>query len=75
MGLVWIGHTKGAEGLFNIPARDLNAIEVERYGGETALLATGLYTKVPTGTKSSSKANETPKPFTYPADEQEIDNE
>jgi hypothetical protein len=29
----------------NIPARDLTADEVERYGGEEFLLKTGLYEK------------------------------
>lgn len=72
MGLVWIGHTKGVEGLFNVPARDLTAAEVKIFGGEKALLATGLYAKAeaPSGNVSSSKANKgDPKPFTYPMDE------
>lgn len=50
--LKWIGHTKGVEGLPNIPARDLAKQEVEKFGGESALLATGLYIK-PAETKIS----------------------
>ena len=41
--LKWIGREKGQDGLPGIPARDLSAEEVERYGGAAALLATGLY--------------------------------
>ena len=45
MSMKWIGNIKGAAGIVGIPARDLNGDEVKRYGGEKALLATGLYTK------------------------------
>lgn len=41
--LKWIGYLKGVEGLDGIPARDLSEDEVEQYGGEAALVATGLY--------------------------------
>lgn len=43
--LIWIGSEKGVEGLPNIPGRDLSADEVKQYGGEKALLDTGLYEK------------------------------
>jgi hypothetical protein len=43
MGLKWIGYQKGVEGLHGIPARDLGDEEVALYGGEAALVATGLY--------------------------------
>ncbi len=37
---------KGTGFLFGVPARDLTAKEVDDYGGEEKLLATGLYEKV-----------------------------
>lgn len=43
--LRWIGHQQGVAGLPNIPARDLSEDEVARFGGEKALIATGLYEK------------------------------
>lgn len=52
--LKWIGDTKGVEQLFGIPARDLTAEEVKQYGGETFLLATGLWTKVDAPKKEAS---------------------
>ena len=39
IGLIYIGHGF----LPGIPARDLSAEDVKRYGGKEALLATGLY--------------------------------
>lgn len=33
----------------DVPARDLNDAEVEEFGGEDVLLATGLYERVPSG--------------------------
>lgn len=44
--LKWIGHQQGVAGLPNIPARDLSEDEVLRFGGEKALIATGLYEKL-----------------------------
>ena len=44
--LKWIGTHKGVQGLPGIPARDLSQVEVVRYGGEKALLGTGLYERV-----------------------------
>lgn len=40
-------YTGGGYGGFlpNIPARDLTEAEVKQYGGEAALVATGLYAK------------------------------
>lgn len=54
--LKWIGRKKGVEGIYNIPARDLTKEETEKYGGEKALLATGLYAKARGGkVKKSAK--------------------
>lgn len=44
--LKWIGTAKGMQGLIGIPARDLTQVEVVQYGGEQALLKSGLYEKV-----------------------------
>lgn len=43
--LKWIGTKQGAECVIGIPARDLSDQEVEQYGGEQALLTTGMYEK------------------------------
>lgn len=56
--LKWIGHTKGAEGLIGVPARDLSVEEVEQHGGEKGLIATGLYEKPAKAVKPQSKAAE-----------------
>jgi hypothetical protein len=40
MGLRYVGHGNWLDG---IPARDLTDEEVAQHGGETALLASGLY--------------------------------
>lgn len=41
--LKWIGDQKGVLGIPGIPGRDLTDDEVAKYGGEEALLATGLW--------------------------------
>lgn len=46
MALKWIGREQGIEGLPGIPGRDLSDSEVEQYGGEMALIATGLYRRL-----------------------------
>jgi hypothetical protein len=53
--LKWIGYVHGAEWLPGIPARDLSDDEVEQYGGEAGLLATGLYEPVTGKLKTSVK--------------------
>ena len=58
MALRWIGTTKGAEGLPNIPARDLTDDEVKEYGGESALIATGLYAKAAESLRSRKSESE-----------------
>jgi hypothetical protein len=45
--LKWIGREKGRDGLPGIPGRDLSDDEVALYGGETALIETGLYERPP----------------------------
>lgn len=55
--LTWIGNTLGVEGLPGIPGRDLNDDEVQQYGGERALIATGYY-KRPSVTKLAKGASE-----------------
>ena len=44
--LQWVGDRQGVEGLPGIPARDLSDDEVAQYGGEAALLASGLFERV-----------------------------
>lgn len=44
--------------LFHIPARDLTEEEVEKYGGEKALLKTGLYERVEQSKKRPERATE-----------------
>lgn len=39
---------KGNKYLLGVPARDLTDDEVEKFGGEEALLATGVYIRVET---------------------------
>lgn len=62
MTLRWIGNTKGADGIPDIPARDLTDAEAAQYGGAAALIATGLYEKVaaenPRGRTSESEDGE-----------------
>ncbi|KKN73399.1 hypothetical protein LCGC14_0401020 [marine sediment metagenome] len=50
------GGYKGA--LPGIPGRDLSAEEVEKYGGEQALLESGLYEKASGSAKSKTKNKE-----------------
>ena len=46
---------KGNGALVGVPARDLTDEEVEAYGGERVLLASGLYEKVRPQPVSTSK--------------------
>ncbi len=50
------GGYKGA--LPGIPGRDLSSEEVEKFGGEKALLESGLYEKVGSKQKAKSKESE-----------------
>jgi len=52
--LRYIGQGKAIVG---IPARNLSDEEVEKYGGEEDLLATGLYVKVDKVEKKAMKEN------------------
>lgn len=42
--------------VYHIPARDLTEEEVEQYGGEKALLKTGIYERVEQPKKGPKKA-------------------
>ena len=37
-----------------VPARDLSAAEADAYGGADALVASGLYARIPTETKQAT---------------------
>lgn len=69
-------YTGGGHGgsLPDVPARDLSADEVERFGGTDALLASGLYV---TGSEDKRAAgpseNKAPNPTTVDAHEPDAD--
>lgn len=41
--LKWVGHLKGIECLYGIPARDLTDEEAEQYGGREYLIGRGYW--------------------------------
>jgi hypothetical protein len=62
-------YTGGGRFLVGVPARDLSAAEVKKYGGEEFLLSIGIYEKVAPKKAKSRKVTDNSKTETVPTEE------